>query len=152
LANDLFQETFIKVINTLKAGTYNEEGKFLPWVMRIAHNLIIDYFRKRKKNNTISESFSFSNEYSIFHKISNGDKDYTEKIGMLELEEQMVKLVDCLPVNQKSIVRKRLFQGMSFKDIAEEESISINTALGRMRYAIINIRKIIDKKGIVVSV
>ena len=151
LANDIFQDTFIKVINTFKHGNYNEEGKFLPWVMRIAHNLVIDHFRKINKVRIISENSSFDETQSVFHKISNGELNYLQKQCKEELESQMVELVEFLPESQKGIIDKRLFQGMSFKEIAEEECISINTALGRMRYALMNIRKLIQQKGIVLD-
>lgn len=152
LANDIFQETFIKVINTVKMGNYNDEGKFLPWVLRISYNLIIDHFRKIKKIKILSDSFSYTEGLSIFSRIACDEKNVLEKMTFKELKNQIMQLVELLPKSQKSIIIKRLFVGMSFKEIAEEESISINTALGRMRYAVMNIRKMIDKKGIVVDI
>ncbi len=149
LAEDIFQDTFIKVVRTLKGGSYNEEGKFLPWAMRIAHNLIIDYFRKKNKVRLISESSSMRDDYNVFHTIDNDEKNVEETMSQTELEEQMVELIDYLPESQRDILRKRIFKEMSFKDIAEEEDISINTALGRMRYALINLRKLIDKHNMV---
>jgi RNA polymerase sigma-70 factor (ECF subfamily) len=150
LANDIFQETFIKVVNTLKLGQYNEEGKFLPWVMRIAHNLIIDHFRRINKVTMISESSSLKSDYTIFNTLQVQDDNIEESILKSELESQMLELVEFLPEMQKDILKMRLFQDLSFKDIAENEGISINTALGRMRYALINLRKLMDKHQLVV--
>jgi RNA polymerase sigma-70 factor (ECF subfamily) len=152
LSNDLFQETFVKVINTLKLGNYNEEGKFLPWALRIAHNLIIDFYRRQSKVRMISESNSYDEEFSIFYKISSDDKNYLQSVMYDELEEQMIQLIDYLPRPQKEMIEMRIFQDMSFKEIAEIENISINTALGRMRYALINIRKLIEKHNIVTEI
>lgn len=149
LAEDIFQDTFIKVVRTLKAGSYNEEGKFLPWAMRIAHNLIIDYFRKKNKVRLISESSSMRDDFNVFHTIKNEDENVQDEMTRIELEQQMVDLLEFLPESQSDILKKRIFKEMSFKDIAEEEDISINTALGRMRYALINLRKLIDKHKLV---
>lgn len=151
LANDIFQDVFIKVINTIKSGTYNEEGKFLPWVMRIAHNLIIDHFRRNTRYKHVSESSSLKDDYNVFSTLSSENKNIEEQITTKELLDQMVTLVDYLPHSQKKILNMRIFQDMSFKEIAEIENISINTALGRMRYAILNIRKLIEKHQLVVD-
>jgi len=150
LAEDIFQDTFIKVVKTLKSGSYNEEGKFLPWAMRIAHNLIIDHFRKKNKVRLISESSSQRDDFNIFHTIDNSEESVQDEMSRIELESQMVDLIDFLPETQRGILKKRIFKEMSFKDIAEEEDISINTALGRMRYALINLRKLIDKHNLVI--
>lgn len=152
LAEDVFQETFVKIINTLKLGSYNEEGKFLPWAMRIAHNLVIDHFRKASKVRMISESSSSREDFNIFDVLSLTDKNIEQKITYDELEKQMVDLIEFLPPTQKEILKMRIFQDMSFKDIAESEDISINTALGRMRYALINLRKLIDKHQLVTDI
>ena len=152
LANDLFQDTFVKIINTMKLGNYNEEGKFLPWAQRIAHNLVIDYFRKKNKVRIISECNSFDEEYSIFYKIASDEKNYLQTQSYNELENQMVNLISHLPNPQKEMIEMRIFQDMSFKEIAELEDISINTALGRMRYALINMRKLIDKHKMVTEI
>ena len=152
LAEDVFQETFVKIINTLKLGSYNEEGKFLPWAMRIAHNLVIDHFRKASKVRMISESSSTREDFNIFDVLSLTDKNIEQKITYDELEKQMVDLIEFLPATQKEILKMRIFQDMSFKDIAESEDISINTALGRMRYALINLRKLIDKHQLVTDI
>jgi RNA polymerase sigma-70 factor, ECF subfamily len=149
LAQDVFQDTFIKIINTLKQGNYNEEGKFLPWAMRIAHNLIIDHFRRSSKVRMISETSSKSEDFNIFDVLHLEDENIQDVITREELEHQMVDLVEYLPDNQRDILKMRIFQGMSFKDIADQEDISINTALGRMRYALINIRKMIEKHNLV---
>jgi len=152
LANDIFQDTFIKVIRTLKAGSYNEEGKFLPWVMRIAHNLVIDHFRKSNKVKMISESSSSRDDFNIFSVLSLQDENIQDKIIRGELEGQMVKLIDHLPDSQRDIIVMRIFQDMSFKDIADQMDISINTALGRMRYGLINLRKLIEKHQLVTEI
>ncbi len=152
LANDLFQDTFVKIINTMKLGNYNEEGKFLPWAQRIAHNLVIDYFRKKNKVRIISECNSFDEEYSIFYKIASDEKNYLQTQSYNELETQMVNLISYLPDPQKEMIEMRIFQDMSFKEIAETEDISINTALGRMRYALINMRKLIEKHKMVTEI
>jgi|TARA_R110000737_G_scaffold353477_1_gene405914 RNA polymerase sigma-70 factor (ECF subfamily) len=152
LAEDIFQEVFIKIINTMKLGNYNEEGKFLPWALRIAQNMVIDHFRRNKKIKLISESSSASDDYNIFHTLKLQDANIEEVITKEEMEQQIVGLIDYLPETQKDILIMRLFQEMSFKDIAEAKDISINTALGRMRYALINMRKIMEERNIVLDV
>jgi RNA polymerase sigma-70 factor (ECF subfamily) len=152
LSDDLFQETFVKIINTLKLGAYNEEGKFLPWAMRIAHNLVIDHFRRSSKVRMISESTSLKEDFNIFSVLSCETKNVEEQLTYDELENQMVDLIEHLPQSQKDILKMRIFQDLSFKDIAEMEDISINTALGRMRYALINLRKLIDKHQLVTEI
>ena len=149
LANDYFQDTFMKVIVTLKGGNYNEEGKFLPWVLRIAHNLIIDGFRKNKKVRFLSETRSASEDYSVFSRLSNDDLNVLQITCKEELETQVVRFLDELPSAQKEIIYQRLYQDLSFKEIAEMEDISINRALGRMRYALINLRKLMDQHQVV---
>lgn len=149
LAEDIFQETFIKVIRTIKLGSYNEDGKFLPWVMRIAHNLVIDYFRKANKVKMISETSSKNEEFNIFSTLALEDMNVQDQITMDELKTQMVDLIEHLPDSQREILKQRIFQDLSFKEIADMEDISINTALGRMRYALINLRKLIDKYQLV---
>lgn len=149
LAQDIFQEAFIKVVNTLKSGNYNEEGKFLPWAMRIAKNLVIDHFRKANKVRLISESSSMRDDFNIFHTLKLEDDNVQDLMTKTELEEQVLELVEELPDTQRDILQMRIFKGMSFKDIAEKEDISINTALGRMRYALINLRKLMEKYQVV---
>jgi len=152
LAEDIFQETFVKIIRTLKMGNYNEEGKFLPWAMRISQNLVIDHFRKDSRMRMISESSSKNEDFNIFSVLKLEDENVEQSITRNELETQMVKLMDHLPESQKEIIMQRLFQDLSFKEIADMEGISINTALGRMRYALINLRKLIDKHNLVVDI
>lgn len=149
LAEDIFQETFIKVIRTIKLGSYNENGKFLPWVMRIAHNLVIDHFRKANKVKMISESSSRNEDFNIFSTLALDELNVQDQITLDELKAQMVNLIEYLPDLQRDILKQRIFQDMSFKEIAELEDISINTALGRMRYALINLRKMIEKHQLV---
>lgn len=155
LAEDVFQEAFFKIINTLKKGNYNEEGKFLPWAMRIAHNLAIDQFRKEKKMPTIGQSNSVGgedDEFDIFSVIPLEDNNVEDQIIEDQIKVDVVKLLDHLPDEQREIVILRHFNEMSFKDIAERKDISINTALGRMRYALINLRKLIEEHKIILTV
>jgi RNA polymerase sigma-70 factor (ECF subfamily) len=149
LSNDIFQDTFIKVIRTLKSGNYNEEGKFLPWVMRIAHNLVIDHFRRESKVRFVSESSSSSDEFNVFSLIKDDGLNVEQQMSKNELEAQVANFIDYLPENQKDILVMRIYHDMSFKEIAELKDISINTALGRMRYAVMNIRKLMEKNGVV---
>lgn len=152
LSQDIFQETFIKIVRTIKKGSYNEQGRFLPWAMRIAHNLIIDHYRKHNKVRMISETSSKNEDFSIFQVLELKDSNIEDDIVYEELVSQMVGLIDHLPDNQANILNQRIFKEMSFKDIADMEGISINTALGRMRYALINLRKLIEKHGLVTSI
>ncbi|WP_066217966.1 RNA polymerase sigma factor [Formosa haliotis] len=145
VAEDVFQDTFIKVINTLKTGNYNEEGKFVPWVMRIAHNLVIDYFRK---NNRMPK-FDNSGEFSIFSVLSDSSLNAEKQIIKDQVESDVRRLIDELPEDQKEVILMRMYNDMSFKEISDKTGVSINTALGRMRYALINMRKIIEKHNIV---
>jgi len=151
LANDIFQEVFIKVIRTLKNGQYNDEGKFLPWVLTIAHNLVVDHFRKAKKMQMISESSSRNEEFNIFAVLKLTDINVEDSLIKEQIETDVVRLVEFLPGEQRDVLVNRLFKGMSFKDIAEQEDISINTALGRMRYALINLRKLVDKHKVSIT-
>ena len=146
-AEDIFQETFIKVIKTLKRGVYNEEGKFLSWVMRIAHNLVIDFFRK---NNRIP-TFDNNEEFDIFQLISDGNPTAEKAMIEEQVVDDLQNLIHQLPDDQKDVLTMRLYKDMSFKEIAESTGVSINTALGRMRYAIINLRKLIDENQIILS-
>ena len=152
LANDIFQDVFIKVIRTLKNGAYNEEGKFLPWVLTISHNMIVDHFRRSNKMQMISESSSRSDDYNIFSVLKLTDKNIEDNIIKGQIESDVVRLVDYLPDEQRDVLKNRIFKGMSFKDIADKEDISINTALGRMRYALINLRKLVDKHNVSITV
>jgi RNA polymerase sigma-70 factor (ECF subfamily) len=147
ITNDIFQDTFIKVINTLKSNSYNEEGKFLPWVMRIAHNLIVDHFRKSKKMPLYRET----EEFSIFSIMSDDSLSIENKIIADQVQIDIKKIIEELPADQKEVLIMRMYQDMSFKEISEVTGVSINTALGRMRYALLNLRKIIDKHQIVLT-
>ena len=147
ITEDVFQDTFIKVIRTLKRGKYNEEGKFLPWVMRIAHNLVIDHFRK---SNRIPK-FDNSGEFNIFSVISDSSLNAEKSIIKNQVVEDIRRLIDELPEDQKQVLVMRMYNDMSFKEISENTGVSINTALGRMRYALINLRKVIDKHNIVLT-
>ncbi len=146
-AEDIFQDTFIKVIKTLKSGVYNEEGKFLPWVMRIAHNLVIDHFRRNKR----MPKFQSRNDFDIFDVISDGEESKEYEMITSQVHEDVRRLVEELPKDQKEVLTMRIFKEMSFKEIAQSTDVSINTALGRMRYALINLRKIIDKNNIILT-
>ncbi len=147
LADDLFQDTFIKVIKTLKSNSYNEEGKFLPWVMRIAHNLIIDHFRRNKK----MPMFRETEEFSIFSIMSDNNPTIENKMIVEQVESDLRKLIEELPQDQKDVLMMRMYQDLSFKEISEITGVSINTALGRMRYALMNLRKVIDKHQIILT-
>jgi len=147
ISNDIFQDTFIKVIRTLKSKSYNEEGKFLPWVMRIAHNLIIDHFRRNKK----MPMFRETEEFSIFSIMSDNSLTIENKIIQDQVEIDLRKLIEELPADQKEVLIMRMYQDMSFKEISELTGVSINTALGRMRYALMNMRKVIDKHQIILT-
>jgi len=148
LAEDIFQETFIKVINSLKLGKYQDEGRFVPWVMRIAHNLIIDHFRKEKHLPTISND---DYEMDIFNSSKFSEATVEQSLIKGQIEKEVRSLLDELPEDQREVVYMRHFMGLSFKDIAEQTDVSINTALGRMRYALINLRKIIKEKNLILN-
>lgn len=152
LANDIFQDVFIKVVKTLKNGTYNEEGKFLPWVLTISHNLIVDHYRKAKKMPMIYETSSKNEDFNIFSVLELKDSNIQDEIIRDQIYSDIVRLVEFLPEDQREVLRRRVFMGMSFKDIADQDDISINTALGRMRYALINMRKLIVKHNITITV
>ena len=147
ITEDIFQDTFIKVIRTLKRGGYNEEGKFLPWVMRIAHNLVIDHFRKNKR----MPKFDNSGDFNIFSVLSDGDLNAEKQIIKEQVETDVRRLIEELPDDQKDVLVMRIYKEMSFKEIALKTDVSINTALGRMRYALINLRKLIDKHNIILT-
>ena len=147
LSDDIFQDTFIKVIKTLKTSSYNEEGKFLPWVMRIAHNLVVDHFRKAKRMPFQRET----EEYSIFNYMTDNSLNIEGQIISEQVESDLAKLLDELPADQKEVLVMRMYQDLSFKEIADLTGVSINTALGRMRYALLNLRKIIEKNQIILT-
>lgn len=147
ITEDVFQDTFIKVIKTLKKGKYNEEGKFLPWVMRIAHNLVIDYFRKSNR----MPAFRNTDEFDIFSVLGDGNLNAEKQLIQEQIFSDVKDLVNELPEEQKEVLVMRIYKDMSFKEISENTGVSINTALGRMRYALINMRKLIEKHKIILT-
>ena len=147
ITEDIFQDTFIKVIKTLKRGRYSEEGKFLPWVMRIAHNLIIDHFRRNKR----MPKFEGNDDFNIFSVIGDDKLNVEKQLIKEQIDSDLELLIDELPDDQKEVLLMRIYRDMSFKEISENTGVSINTALGRMRYALINLRKIINKHKIVLT-
>lgn len=143
VTEDLFQEAFIKVVHTLKTGKYNEEGKFLPWVMRIAHNLVIDHFRRSKKMPLVRGS----EEHDVFASVAQPGQNIEQRLVNVQIDEDVRRLIEHLPEEQREVVIMRTYLNMSFKEIAEHTDVSINTALGRMRYALINMRKLVQQHG-----
>lgn len=148
VADDIFQETFIKVLRFLQEGRYTESGRFLSWVLRIAHNQVIDHFRQNKQQATVSESVS---GYDVFNNRSLSDPNVEDDLVLSQIHEDVRRLVDYLPEEQREVVMMRYFNGLSFKEIAEQTDVSINTALGRMRYALINMRKMIVEKQLILN-
>ncbi len=149
LAEDIFQDTFIKVIKSLRKGKYNEQGIFVSWVIRIAHNLTIDYFRKQSRMPTYSNDEN--PDIDIFNSRKFSDATIEDEIIEDQIASEVRQLVDILPDEQKEVVLLRHFGNLSFKEIAEQTDVSINTALGRMRYALINLRKLIEEKNLNLS-
>ena len=143
-AEDIFQDTFIKVIRTLKLGNYNEEGKFVSWVMRIAHNLVIDHFRKNKR----LQKFQSSENFDIFSVLKDNTLDAEDNLIKNQIDNDVRDLIELLPNDQKEVLIYRFYNDLSFKEISYKTGVSINTSLGRMRYALINLRSIISKKNI----
>lgn len=144
LSEDIFQDTYVKVINSLKKGKYNEEGKFLPWVMRISYNLVIDHFRKQKKMHMVRSN----NDFDIFDVIKDDNINVDDRLIRDQIFSDLRGLINLLPNDQKEVLMMRYFEEMSFKKIAEHFDISINTALGRMRYALINLRVLKKKRHV----
>jgi RNA polymerase sigma factor (sigma-70 family) len=149
LAEDLFQETFIKVIQSLRGGKYKDNGRFLSWVIRIAHNLIIDHFRKEKQMNSISND---DTEVDLFNSKKLSDKNIEEIIVSSQIRSELRALINELPADQREVVLLRHYGELSFKEIADQTGVSINTALGRMRYALINLRKMITERELSLTV
>ena len=147
IAEHIFQDTFIKVIRTLKKGAYNEEGKFLPWVMRIAHNLVIDHFRRNKR----LPKFEHNGDFNIFTVLSDSELNAEKQLIRQQTESDLQQLIEQLPKDQLEVLVMRMYQDMSFKEIAEKTGVSINTSLGRMRYALINLRKFIQQQEVVLT-
>jgi RNA polymerase sigma-70 factor (ECF subfamily) len=151
LANDVFQDTFMKIIVMLKEGRYNEEGKFILWAKRIAYNLIIDHFRLKSKNIKVSETTFETDDYSIFDLIREPSENIEDQLVTNQIQEDLLKMLQCLPLNQQEVIKLRFFDGLSFKEIADHTDMSINTTLGRVRYALINLRKIMDENNIILT-
>ncbi|MCD8102833.1 MAG: sigma-70 family RNA polymerase sigma factor [Alistipes sp.] len=148
VADDIFQETFIKVVRFLREGRYTESGRFLSWVLRIAHNQVIDYFRQQKQQNQITETDA---GYDILNNRNLSEANVEDKLVLSQIQDDVRRLVDHLPEEQREVVMMCYFSGLSFKEIAEQTDVSINTALGRMRYALINLRKMVQEKQLILS-
>ncbi len=144
LTEDLFQDTLFKIVRTLKKGRYNEEGKFLSWVIRIAHNIIIDYYRKNNKMKKVYDT----EEFSLFDILHDGSLDAEKQMMRQQMIEKIRVLIEMLPTEQKEVLKLRMYEELSFQEISEQTDVSINTALGRMRYALINIRRIIEENDV----
>ena len=147
VANDLFQDTWIKVVKVLKSGKYVEEGKFGPWVMRITHNAAIDHFRRNRKKRMVRPT----EEFDIFDTLAHDAPNAMDTMVQEEVLAELRQLIPALPEEQRAVVKMRLEQQYSFKEIAEETGVSINTALGRMRYALINLRRMVDEQQLVLT-
>ena len=148
VADDIFQETFIKAVKVIDEGRYTDSGKFLSWVLRIAHNRVLDYFRREKANKQINESEA---GYDVIGTLRFSEPTTEDEMMHSEMEQTIRNLIDLLPEEQQEVVRLRYYSKLSFQEIAEQTEVSINTALGRMRYALINLRRIIKEKNIVLS-
>ncbi|MCQ2307991.1 MAG: sigma-70 family RNA polymerase sigma factor [Bacteroidales bacterium] len=148
LADDLFQDTFLKIIRTLKAGAYQEEGKFIQFAMRIAHNLIIDYYRKAKRLPMVDPT---KDDYDLMDNVRMSDPSVEEKMVTEQIYSDLRNMIEFLPDEQREVLQMRMYSDMSFKEIADATNVSINTALGRMRYAIINLRKMAKEKKLILS-
>jgi len=151
LANDIFQDTFMKIIVSLKEGRYNDDGKFILWAKRIAHNLIIDHYRLKNKHIKISETTYENEEFSIFDLIRESEENIEDRLISQQIYDDLMKIVVFLPENQQEVIKLRFFDGLSFKEIAEQTNTSINTTLGRVRYALINMRKIMEDHKIILT-
>ena len=148
VADDIFQDTFIKVIRTIDSGRYVDNGKFLSWVLRIAHNQVIDHFRQKKQSNKVNEADA---GFDILNTLRFSERTVEDDIVENQIEEQIRAMVESLPDEQREVVKMRYYAGLSFKEIAEMTGVSINTALGRMRYALINLRKMMKEKNLILS-
>ena len=149
LAEDLFQDTFMKVIQSVRAGKYQDNGKFISWVMRIAHNLIIDHFRRIKQMNTISND---DYESDLFNSKKLCDSNVEDDMISKQIQKDVRKMISFLSDDQREVIILRHYAGLSFKEIADLTGVSINTALGRMRYALINMRKLMEEKKISLTI
>ena len=148
VADDIFQETFIKAVRVIDEGRYTDNGKFLSWILRIAHNQVIDYFRAQRQDRSVSETDA---GYDVLGTLRLSERTVEDSMVSEQIERDVRALVELLPAEQREVVMMRYFAGLSFKDIAEQTDVSINPALGRMRYALINLRRMIKKKNIVLS-
>lgn len=146
VAEDLFQETFIKAVRVIDEGRYTDNGKFLSWILRIAHNQVIDHFRARKQNRQVTEAEA---GYDVLGTLRFAERTVEDELVSAQIEQDVRRLVELLPDEQREVVMMRYYGGMSFKEIAEQTDVSINTALGRMRYALINLRRMIKEKNLV---
>ena len=148
VADDIFQETFIKAVRVIDEGRYTDNGKFLSWILRIAHNQVIDHFRAQRQNKSVSESEA---GYDVLGTLKLAERTVEDAMVCEQIERDVRALVELLPAEQREVVMMRYFSGLSFKDIAEQTNVSINTALGRMRYALINLRRMIKEKNLILS-
>lgn len=151
LSNDIFQDTFMKIILSLKEGRYNDDGKFILWAKRIAHNLIIDHYRLKSKHVKVSETTYENEEFSIFDLLRETEENIEDRLITNQIYDDLAKMVVYLPENQQEVIKLRFFDGLSFKEIAEHTNTSINTTLGRVRYALINLRKIMEENKIILT-
>ena len=148
MAKDIMQETFIKAVRVIDSGRYTDNGKFLSWILRIAHNQVIDRFRAQKQNRTVNESEA---GYDLLGTIRLAENSIEDEMISAQIDSDVRRLVDQLPEEQREVVMMRYYSGLSFKEIAEQTDVSINTALGRMRYALINLRRMIKEKNMILS-
>ena len=148
VADDIFQETFIKAVRVIDEGRYTDNGKFLSWILRIAHNQVIDYFRSRKQQKLVTEADA---GYNVLGTLRFAEHTVEDDMVSAQINSDVRRLVELLPDEQREVVMLRYYSGLSFKEIAEQTGVSINTALGRMRYALINLRKMIKEKNLVLS-
>lgn len=148
-AEDIFQETFVKAITTIKQGRYTDSGKFSAWISRIAHNLIIDFYRQEKAENTVSAD---SDDTDMLNRRDLADENVEDRLVTEQIHDDVRRIIDALPENQREVLMMRYYRDMSFKEIAEATNVSINTALGRMRYAILNMRRIAAENNIVLTI
>lgn len=146
VAEDIFQETFIKAVRVIDEGRYTHNGKFLSWILRIAHNQVIDYFRARRQNKALTEAEA---GYDVLGSLRLAEQTVEDRLVAQQIENDIRSLIEALPPEQREVVFMRYFTGLSFKEIAEQTGVSINTALGRMRYALINLRRMIKEKNMV---
>lgn len=148
LAEDIFQETFVKAIMTIKQGRYSENGKFVAWITRIAHNLVIDYYRQEKAENTVSTD---EDETNLLNRKDLCESNIEDEMVVEQIHNDVKRIIDALPESQREVLVMRYYRNMSFKEIADSTNVSINTALGRMRYAIMNMRRIAEEHNIVLT-